>query len=100
MNLSILKLVTIIADNSLKQNLLDDIKALGAKGYTLTEAEGEGSHGSRLFELEGENIKLELIVSESVAEKIIERLADKYFERYGVVSYVQTVEVLRGNKFI
>ena len=56
-----LKLVTIISDDALTQILIDDVKRLGAKGYTMEVAKGEGSHNSRTFELEGENIKLETI---------------------------------------
>lgn len=93
-------LVTIISDDALTQNLIDDIKSLGAKGYTMEVAKGEGSHNSRTFELEGENIKLETIVSESVAEKIMNLLAEKYFEHYGLIAYVQNIDVYRGEKFI
>jgi hypothetical protein len=33
--LQTLKLVTIISDDALTQNLIDDVKRLGAKGYTM-----------------------------------------------------------------
>lgn len=95
-----LKLLTVICDDALTQNLIDDIKSVGAKGYTMEAAKGEGSQGSRTFELEGENIKLETIVSEAVAEKIMILLAKKYFEHYGLIAYVQNIDVYRGEKFI
>lgn len=95
-----LKLITIISDDALRQNLIDDIKKLGAKGYTMEVAKGEGTHNSRTYELEGENIKLEIIVSETVAGNIIKLLAEKYFEHYGLIAYVQNIEVYRGEKFI
>lgn len=40
-----LKLVTIIAEGFLEEKLVRDIKRLGAKGYTITDARGEGSRG-------------------------------------------------------
>ncbi len=100
MKLYTLKLVTIISDDALTENLTDDIKKLGAKGYTLEVAKGEGSHNTRTSELEGENIKLETIVSETVADKIMILLAEKYFEQYGLIAYVQNIDVYRGEKFI
>ncbi len=100
MTLHTLKLVTIISDDVLTQNLIADIKSLGAKGYTMEVAKGEGSHSSRTYELEGENIKLETIVSETVADNILMLLAEKYFEHYGLIAYVQNIDVYRGEKFI
>lgn len=82
------------------ENLIEDIKNLGAKGYTMETAKGEGSHGSRMYELEGENIRLETIVSETVSNDIMSLLAKKYFDHYGIIAYVQNIDVYRADKFI
>jgi nitrogen regulatory protein PII len=66
-----LKLVTIIAEGFLEEKLVRDVKKLGAKGYTITSVRGEGSRGVRASEWEGNNIRLETIVSPAVAEKIL-----------------------------
>jgi nitrogen regulatory protein P-II 2 len=60
---------------------------------------GEGLHGARLSEWEGENIRFETIVSEAVAERIKEYLAERYFPHFAVVVYISNIEVLRGGKF-
>ncbi len=94
-----LKLVTIIAEAYLEERLIREIKQLGAKGYTITSARGEGSRGVRASEWEGNNIRLETIVSPAVAEKILQRLAEAYFANYAVIAYVENVEVMRGDKY-
>jgi len=94
-----LKLVTIIAEGFLEDRLVRDIKKLGARGYTIAQARGEGSRGVRASEWEGGNIRLETIVSPVVAEKILEHLAQVYFANYAVIAFVENVEVVRGDKY-
>lgn len=93
------KLVTIIAEGFLEERLVRDIKKLGAKGYTITAARGEGSRGVRASEWEGGNIRLETVVSPLVAEKILGHLAEVYFANYAVIAFVEDVEVVRGDKY-
>lgn len=93
------KLVTIIAEGFLEERLVRDIKKLGAKGYTITAARGEGSRGVRASEWEGGNIRLETVVSPLVAEKILGYLAEVYFANYAVIAFVENVEVVRGDKY-
>ncbi len=95
-----LKLVTIVAERVLQERLLRELKALGARGYTLTEVLGEGSRGVRASEWEGHNVKIETIVSPNVADRIIEHIATHYFQYYAVIVYAQPVEVVRGDKYI
>jgi nitrogen regulatory protein PII len=94
-----LKLVTIVAEGFLEEKLVREVKKLGARGYTITPARGEGSRGVRISEWEGGNIRLETIVSPAVADKILERLAEAYFANYAVIAFVDTVEVVRGDKY-
>ncbi|MDQ7041051.1 MAG: transcriptional regulator [Rhodothermus sp.] len=95
-----LKLVTIVAERVLQERLLRELKALGARGYTLTEVSGEGSRGVRASEWEGHNVKIETIVSPNVADRIIEHIATHYFQYYAVIVYAQPVEVVRGDKYV
>ncbi|MBL8045842.1 MAG: hypothetical protein JNL09_04835 [Anaerolineales bacterium] len=95
-----LKRVTIIAEAVLEERLVREVKQLGARGYTITQARGEGSRGVRASEWEGQNIKLESIVSPAVADKILAHLAEHYFEYYAVVAYAEHVEVVRGEKYV
>ncbi|GGM97779.1 hypothetical protein GCM10007092_09340 [Thermus composti] len=100
MELKRLKLVTIVAESLLEKRLVEEIKRLGAKGYTITPARGEGSRGIRSVDWEGQNIRLETIVSEEVALKILQKLQEEYFPHYAVIAYVENVEVVRGEKYV
>lgn len=95
-----LKLVTIIAEAFLEDQILREIKSLGARGYTVTAARGEGSRGVRASEWEGKNVRIETLVSPDVADLILAHVAERYFEYYAVVVYASVVEVVRGDKYI
>lgn len=100
MDLKTLKLVTIIVEAVICDKIVREIRSLGATGYTLTAAEGQGSRGVRASEWEGKNMKIDTLVSEVVAHQILDLLATHYFPHYAVVAYVQDVQVVRGNKYI
>jgi nitrogen regulatory protein P-II 2 len=95
-----LRLVTVIAERVLRNRLIEEIRALGARGFTMTEATGEGSRGVRASEWEGANIRLEIIVAPEVAERIVDHIAATYFEWHAVIVYVQDVDVVRGDKYL
>ena len=94
-----MKLITIIAEPVLRERLLDDIRRLGARGYTLTEVHGEGNRGIHASEWQGGNIKIEALVAPETADRIMLHVAGGYFRDYAVVTYASTVEVVRGEKF-
>ncbi len=100
MNLVELKRITIISEALLEERLLTDLRRLGARGYTITEARGEGSRGVRASEWEGNNIKIETIVAPELALTILAWLSERYFVSYAVIAYQETVEVVRGEKYI
>ena len=93
------KLVTIIAEDELQNRIVEEVHALGARGYTVIKAMGQGLHHLRASEWEGENVVIELLVSEEIAERILDHLADRYFGRFSVTAYLVDAEVVRGEKF-
>lgn len=95
-----LKLVTIVAEAVLEERLLDDLRRLGAKGYTVTPAQGEGTRGIRASDWEARNIRIDSVVSPEVADAVLEHLAGEYFPRWAVIGYVTDVDVVRGDKYI
>ena len=95
-----LKLVTIVAERILEDRLLRALDALGASGYTLTEATGRGSRGVRASEWEGPDTRIETLVSPAVADAIVTHVAEAYFEHYAVIVYVQDALVVRGDKYV
>ncbi|MCH8568976.1 MAG: hypothetical protein LAT67_11955 [Balneolales bacterium] len=95
-----LKLVTIIAERVLRNQLIEELKETGAKGFTISDASGEGSRGIRASEFEGRNIRIEVISSIDLANKIVDLIQEKYFLHYAVVVYLSDIEVVRGDKYI
>jgi hypothetical protein len=94
------KLLTIICEIDLERRLGDEVIALGAHGYTVTEARGRGAGGERdaAWSPSG-NMRMEVICDTTVAEAIAEHLRKTYFANFSMVLYVSDVEVLRGEKF-
>lgn len=95
-----LKLVTIIAERVLRSRLVNEVRTLGARGFTITEVTGEGSRGVRASEWEGSNIKLEVIVPQEVAASIVDHVSSTYFAWHAVIIHVQDVNVVRGDKYL
>ena len=93
------QLVTIVAESVIEQKLIDDVKKSGAKGYSLGHVKGEGIAGNRSLELTGQSIRLETVVTERVAQQIMEMLSRDYFEKYAVVAWVTPAQVLRPEHF-
>jgi nitrogen regulatory protein P-II 2 len=100
MNLVVCKLVTIIAEDELEDRMVNDVRLAGARGYTVAKVKGSGLHRLRSSAWEGENILLETLVSAEVANRILERLASKYFDEFGVTVFITDASVLRGEKYL
>lgn len=92
-------LLTIIAEDELESRLIADLKALGVRGYTICSVRGEGCHGLRASQWEGENIKIEVIVDSSLADAIGEHVSKVYFPHFATILYLLPVQVLRVQKF-
>jgi len=95
-----LTLLTVIAESVLKERLIQDVRDAGAKGFTITDADGEGCRQRRVGEILGANIRLETIVSNEVADRLLQLLSTEYFERYAVIAFLSTVNVIRGEKYV
>lgn len=97
---NMVKLVTIITEAALESQLVRDVEKHGAHGYTLTNARGKGSRGSRSASWEANaNIRLEVICEETVARNIVRHVNEKYFEHYAMVIFTSDIEVLRPEKY-
>lgn len=92
-----------------ERSIIDGVAALledgGATGYTFVDAGGKGSRGKRQTRNAGiggvmANVKIEAIVPDhATAERILDRVADAYFQHYSGIAYVEPVEILRPHKF-
>ena len=100
MKTTTLKLLTIIADESLARVIEEILLASGAKGFTQTEVQGVGRSGSRDTAWSGKNVKIEAIATSEVTEKALESIKADFFEKYAVIAYCLDVDVLRSKHFM
>jgi nitrogen regulatory protein P-II 2 len=100
METTTLQLVTIVAESILESRLERDLQKLGAHGFTVSSARGQGTRGLRTGDWEGGNVRIETIVSPAVADDILAFVAEHYFPNYAVIAWVHDVGVLRGDKYV
>ncbi|MEM1126741.1 MAG: P-II family nitrogen regulator [Bacteroidota bacterium] len=97
--------ISIITEKLNEQQIEQMVVEAGAKGYTVFEGSGRGSHSLKTrsrpsvvdaFSL----IKIEVIVADrEKADAIVEKIASTYFKDYSGIVYMETVEILRLEKF-
>ena len=95
-----MKLVTIICEALAREPLRKLLAEVGAHGYTLFTVEGDGNQGRRTADIqEFANIQLQVIVPPAVSEKLLARLENEFFAKFGMVAYETDIRVLRREKF-
>lgn len=94
------KCVVVICEEALEQLVGEDIVAAGAKGYTVSSVRGRGNRGVRdaQWTLSG-NIRIEILCQEDAAWRVVERIESKYSVNYGLVIFVEDVQVTRADKY-
>lgn len=93
------QLITIVAEAVVERRIVEDVKKCGAKGYSLGHVTGEGVTGRHSNDLNGPSIRLESVVTEEIAQRILEMLARDYFDRYAVVAWLTPARVARPERF-
>lgn len=98
------KKIVIITEKLILEKVAHLIEECGATGYTITGAGGKGSRGVRADRGGASdafvNIKFEIITSSAEkAERIIQSVAEKFFQNYSGIVYLEDVEILRPQKF-
>jgi hypothetical protein len=94
------KLLTIVSESALEARLSKDVEALGAHGYTITDARGKGRRGVRNagWDQSG-NIRMDIVCDEATASAIAAHLKQHYYDDYAMILYTSDVSVLRPDKF-
>jgi nitrogen regulatory protein PII len=94
------KLLTIITESAIESVLVKDIENLGAHGYTVSDARGNGHRGERnsAWDASG-NIRIEVVCDAAIADAIAEYLQIHYYDNYAMILFVTDVAVLRPKKF-
>lgn len=93
-------LLTIVTEAGLEKRLIADLKRLGAPGYTITDARGEGARGVRDagWSASG-NIRVEVVCDASTAQRLSEHLQRHYYQDYAIIVFAVPVTVTRAEKF-
>lgn len=91
--------VVIVAESVLEANLLRDLAACGARGWTITASRGHGPRNRRVSEVEGGNVRIETLVSADVASRIWEALQRDYFANYAITAWEYEVSVARTERY-
>jgi nitrogen regulatory protein P-II 2 len=101
MQLYPLKLVTVIGETVIMDDIAKEGVELGASGYTLAEVIGQGSRSARNVILAGaaKTMKCEFVVPMDVAEKILTHVSHNYFEHYACIAWLTDVQVVRGQQY-
>ena len=95
-----LELVTIVAETVLEDPITRGLLERGATGYTVTDTRGRGSRGIRSGDVPGESVRIEVVVGDEAARRILEWIRDSYFPNYAVIAWVTRADVLRGEKYV
>lgn len=94
------KLITVITEKTIEEPLIESLTAWGVKGYTVTDARGQGHRGVRRAEWDqAANIRLEIVTDEKNAEALCEKIRANYYENYAMILFVSDVQTLRSEKF-
>ena len=100
MNLHPMKLVTIVCEAYAQEAVTKLLRETGAHGWTSFAVEGDGSRGKRPADIrEFANVQIEVIVQPDVAQKLLARLEQEFFQRYAMIAFESDVRVLRPKKF-
>jgi nitrogen regulatory protein PII len=92
--------LTVITESAIEKNLLRDLEQMGVRGYTIVDARGQGRRGVRTTAWgEAANIRIEVICTRALAEKVLEDFLARYYDNFAMVAYLQDVEIIRPDKF-
>ena len=101
MQLYPLKLVTVVGEAVIMEDIAELGLKLGATGYTMSEVAGHGSRSARnVGTATGEKtIKVEFVVPTEVATQILQEVSHEYFEHYAIIAWLSDVSVMRGEQY-
>lgn len=94
------KLLVIVAEAALEKALVQDVKRLGAHGYTVYDVRGAGGSGEREGAWEADRtIEMKVVCDADVADRIGQAVLAAYSAHYGLTIFFADVTVLRADKY-
>lgn len=100
MNTHPMKLLTIVCEAHAQGAVTRLLADEGAHGWTLFEVQGRGAQGDRTGDIrEFTNVQIEVVLPAAAAARVLDRLGQEFFRRYGMIAFESDVRVLRQEKF-
>ena len=102
MQLYPLKLVSVVGESVIMEDIAEEGIKLGATGYTMSEVIGHGSRSARnVGSTAGgaKTLKIEFVVPSDVAVEILTHVSHEYFEHYAIIAWLSDVSVMRGEQY-
>lgn len=100
MNLTNIKLVTIVANKNLKEVLIKFFKEAGISGYTYNKVYGKGIQQLKNDDSpETEHLKFKVLTTSLVSTSLMKTIASELFSKEKVIVFQQDAHVIRGEKF-
>lgn len=85
-------LLTIVSESILEDRMIDQLRELGATGYTVTDARGWGKHGKRRGKWGPDsNVRIEVVGSLELCEAICNTFRQEYQDDYGLLLLMSPV---------
>jgi nitrogen regulatory protein P-II 2 len=100
------KLVVILTEPEIADRIVDDVKRLGARGYSRYEGYSEWRRGRGPddapgpHDWEGTHVRIETVVRAELAQALLDHLAAAYFRHYAVFAYVADATIARRDKYL
>jgi len=91
--------LTVVAESVLEERLLAMIETCGARGWTVSMAQGHGPSHHGVSGIEGGNVRVETLVTEDVATRIWTALESDFFPHYAVSAWAYDVRVARMARY-
>ena len=91
--------LTIVAETVLEERLLVVIEECGARGWTVSMAQGHGPSSHGVSGIGGGNVRVETLVTEDVAARIWSALEADFFPHYAVSAWAYDVRVARMARY-
>jgi nitrogen regulatory protein PII len=95
-----MKLVTIVCEASAREPITQMLQQAGAAGCTVCAVDGADAHGGRAAEPgEVAHVKIEVVVSADLCERLMARVEQEFFQQYTVTAFESDVRVRRPGRF-
>ena len=98
-NRSDIRCVVIVAEAVIEERLLARLDGCGATGWTVCPARGHGPADRRMSEIEGGNVRIEVLAAVDTADRIWQMLESEFFASYSVTAWEYLAAVARSDRY-